>query len=211
MIKVFSTNDDYIEFSTNMSISENEMFCLNFIPSAFFPKDQIQIFFQKREPLISPAVATEKLWKYGKKVMRCLQNNQVKIGIENNSLINMCNNGTIHDATPGFEIGYSARVFALEKMLQASRNIFLVRDPLPFTFRLHSPDEVLIDVKDNKHDQKIQGIWLKDKKAFEDFRCEFDRLENCAITKNNEENFKKEIQSAINSLKNGENYHWQLV
>ena len=82
MIKTFKNNFDYIDYITANEITEGEIICSNFVPSAFFPKDIIDYFFDKKEHIEKHKLAADKLWQYGRGVLKNLKAGKIQIGIE---------------------------------------------------------------------------------------------------------------------------------
>ncbi len=208
MTKVFNSNPVYISFLTTLPLSTEEKMCLSFFPSAFFPKDQIAYYFESKDPVEDVEKSVESLWQYGRSIMHAFKKGHLELCLEMTALRRLCSAGIVHGATPRYEISFAVRVHVLEQLLKVINYVYLVDEPLPYIFRLTSPDSVLMDVKDNINVQLIQGIYLKDTEAYKCFLSEFNRLKETSHYRMSKPNIINELNSAIISLRDGYNYIW---
>lgn len=210
MIRVFGTMDEYVEFLTKLPIENGEAFCLSFLPSALFPKDLVHIFFERIEPSANPNNIASQLWFYGKQVMRAVEKGKVKFCIDVKALNNLCTKGQVHEASPKYEVSFAVRVQVLRNLRRMARSngISITRGPIPYVFRLHPPSGILLDVKDNVIEQRVQGLWIEDNKAFKAFENEFLRLANAAPPSGQGSDLVSELDNAIGHLSLGDPYHW---
>lgn len=190
-INIFKNNFDYIEYITSLPLRDDEVICSNFIPSAFFQKDVIDYFFQKKEYLDNHKLASEKLWNYGKNILKYLKKGKIQIGIEFNSLNNFIEKGIVHEATPNFETSLATRIQVIDTFLNFFENIYFIPEPIPYVFRLIPTNKIILDVDRNKTEQSIQGILIQDNQAYNDFKDEFERLKRCSINLIDKEKLKK--------------------
>jgi hypothetical protein len=179
MVKVFSTMADYVTFLTALPIAEGEVFCLSFMPSSLFPKHAISHYFLDIDPIKEHQVVTSRLWSYGRDVLHHLGRGQAELIIELAALQRLCESGSIHITSPRFEVGYAIRLQALKALrkLAEKDTVSFTTEVMPFTFRLHLPYGVLIDVGPNTNSQAVQGIWIDDEDSFVRFSSEFERLQ----------------------------------
>lgn len=210
MTEVFSTMEEYVDFMTQLPMTVGEAFCLSFLPSAFFPKDAVQLFFQRNEPIKHSNQTTAKLWEHGKRLLRALESGNARMCIETQALVCLCAFGQVHEATPEYEISFAIRVHVLRQMKRASRRgaVSLIPGPIPYTFRLHPPSGVLIDVTRNVAEQNVQGIWINEPKVFEVFKLEFERLEKTSLATGRNPALLSTIDVAIAELSHGQAYYW---
>ena len=203
MIRTFKNNFDYIDFITAKEIKDGEIFCSNFVPSAFFPRDIIDFYFDKKEHIEKHKIATDKLWLYGKSVMKNLKEGKIQICIEFHSFKKFIEKGVVHEATENFEASLSTRIQVIDSILNHFNNIYFLPEPTPFVFRLIPKDIVVIDVDRNKTEQTIQGIVIQDTQIYIDFMEEFERLKKSSIAKLNKEKIRKTLTEAKITLKAG--------
>ena len=90
MVKVFSTMTEYVDFLEKLPIQHGEKFLANFIPSAFFPKDSIEIYFERIGNLVEHKDITEKLWNYRKHYLQALESGLSELCVENKAFYNLC-------------------------------------------------------------------------------------------------------------------------
>ena len=203
MIRTFKTNFDYIDFITSMEIVSGEVICSNFVPSAFFPKEVIDYFFDKKEHIEEHKIASNKLWQYGKSVLNNLKNERIQIGIELHSFKTFIEKGIVHEATKNFETSLATRIKVLDTILFHLNHIYFLPEPTPYVFRLIPHETVIIDVDRNKTEQTIQGILVQDKQLYQDFKEEFNRLKKCSINNVNKVKLRKTLLKARTTLKLG--------
>lgn len=203
MIKVFKNNFEYIACLTSAEIKEGEVFCSNFIPSAFFPKDVIDYFFDKKEHISEHRLASDKLWKFGKLYLKELKKTKVYLAIEFSAIKTFVEAGLVHKATKNFEASLSTRQQVIDNILYHFENINFLIEPTPYIFRLIPPDVILLDVDNNKTEQTVQGLYLEDKSAYEDFKSEFNRLLYASSLEFNKDLFRRELIEAKSKLKAG--------
>lgn len=211
MVKAFESTEDYVDFLTKLPILEGEAFCLSFLPSSLFPKDSVQIFFERVEITNKPNSISSQLWDYGKRFMRAVESGQAELCVDKMALGNLCEKGIVHEASPNFEVSFAVRVQVLKnllKMIKANK-VFVIEGPVPYVFRLHSPSGVLLDVTKNTAEQRIQGLWIEDIEVFKAFQKEFTRLKSTATSYGQGTALQAQITQAISCLKNGDQYHWQ--
>ncbi len=202
MIKTFKTNIDYINFITSNKIIHGEIICSNFIPSAFFPKDIIAYFFNKKEHIDEYAIAADKLWRYGKNILTNLKEGKIQIAMEYQSLKMFVEQGIVHEATKNFESSLSTRIYVVETILKYLNQIYFLPEPTPFVFKLIPYETVIIDVDRNKTEQTIQGMVIVDKNIFRDFNNEFNRLKKSSL-KIDKQKLRKTLIQAKATLKLG--------
>jgi hypothetical protein len=200
MIHIFKDNYSYINYITKNEIICNEIFCTNFIPSAFFPKDIINYYFEKKDHIAQHKEASEKLWSYGCNVLKSLKQNKMEIGIEFDSIIQFIENSIVHKAFKKYEVSLPIKILILENLIEYSDNIYFFSEPVPFIYRLIPPDIIVIDVDSNLAQQKIQGIKLQDKFAYDDFFNEFSRLK---ATSHNKDKILSILDESKMELKGG--------
>lgn len=116
MVKIFITNNEYIDFLTSLSIEDGEVFCTIFLPSSFFPKHSIETFFKHKDRLPDYKKAVSRLWEYGKYVYRAIAKGSATLCVEINSLHAFCESGLVHNAVPNFEVGFPVRVNVLKRL-----------------------------------------------------------------------------------------------
>lgn len=203
MIKTFKNNFDYIDYITANEITEGEIICSNFVPSAFFPKDIIDYFFDKKEHIEKHKLAADKLWQYGRGVLKNLKAGKIQIGIELHSFKIFIERGLVHEATQNFESSLSTRLKVIDTILNHLDHIYFLPEPTPYVFRLMPYDIVVIDVDRNKTEQTIQGMVIQDKQFYLDFKQEFERLKKCSIEKVNKDSIRKTLIEAKTTLKTG--------
>ena len=209
-ITVFTTIDDYVAFLSRFPIMAGEAFCLGYVPSCFFPKDSVLRFFTRHERACNPLVVADSLWEYGRHQISHLTQRRARMCMELRPIRRLCSAGQVHDATPEFEVGFAERTYVLRKIkaLLQRGSLFIFDQPVPFTFRLHPPDGVLLDVTKNIAEQKIQGVYLRDHKTFESFTSEFNRLIALAGPQESKNPIRSTIDDAIAALSAGERYDW---
>jgi hypothetical protein len=183
MVHIFRDNYSYIDYITKNGIVSNEIFCTSFIPSAFFSKDVIDYYFAKKDHIAQHKEASEKLWQYGRNVLKALKQNNMEIGIEFDCIIQFIENSIVHKASKKFEASLPTKISIIENLIEYSDNIYFFSEPIPFIYRLIPPDIVIIDVDSNLAQQTIQGIKLQDQFAYNDFFSEFSRLKTTSYDK----------------------------
>jgi hypothetical protein len=106
------------------------------------------------------------------------------------------------------EVSFGVRREVLQALLADARagRLFALGSPLPYVFRLHPPDGILLDVQVNTSDQLIQGIWLCDRKAYLSFEDEFRRLSMATAVEQIE--LVRQLAGAVAATKQGMNYTW---
>lgn len=211
MIRVFSSPEEYIDCLTSLPMNSEEAVCTTFIPSAFFPRDAIQIFFERHAPLTLPSAVTASLWLYGEKLRRSLQDGSCVLCIERAAVSALIADGRVHEASPDFEVGFAARSHALSLMGDFAErgSLFLVREPIPFVFRLHSPASVLIDVTRNTSAQRVQGLLLQDGPTFEAFHSELRRLHEKADREDLGLPLAYELRAVASRVRSGQPHGWR--
>ncbi|MGD8782049.1 MAG: hypothetical protein PVH88_24185 [Ignavibacteria bacterium] len=203
MIRIFKNNYDYVDFITSKKIIVGEIFCSNFIPSTFFPKDVIDYYFNKKEPLEKHKQVAEKLWKFGKSQLQMLAENKISLCFEMHSLKRMIEKGVIHEASSNFEVSLSIRIKVIDNIIKYLNKIDILMEPTPFVFRLIPPDNLILDVDRNKSEQTVQGLLIEDISAYKDFKNEFNRLVTKSHNLLSKELLSKELIDAKNYLQNG--------
>ncbi len=203
MVRTFKNNFEYINFITSNKLLDDEIICSNFLPSAFFPKEIIDYFFDKKEHIDKHKIASDMLWHYGKHILKKLDIGKMQIGIEFNSLKIFLEKGIVHKATHNFETSLAARIYVIDKIILFLDYIYFFPEPIPYIFRLIPNDLVILDVDNNKTEQTIQGIFIKDKQVFDDFKNEFERLKKNSINLINKNNIRKSLIDAKVTLKSG--------
>ncbi len=176
MITVFQTNSEYIRHIAHRDVVDGEVLCLDFLPSAFFPKDYLDYFFERKEHIEDHKEAAQLLWRSGKQYLKLLRTGRVQLGIELEAISLFLERGVIHRATSGFEATPAIRMSVLETILGYYNNLAFIVEPIPFIFRLVPPDEVILDVERNKTEQTIQGLSIKDRSSYDAFAAEYSRL-----------------------------------
>lgn len=178
MSKAFTTAAQYIEFLKLLPFAEGEVICTSFLPSALFQKDVISVFYQRREALQDARWATQMLWEYGKRLRRAVADGVVHLCIEERAVEQFCRKGIVHDGYPEYEVSFSTRAAVLKTLqkIANSGKVFVVRGPLPYIFRLHRPEGVLLDVTNNTIEQRVQGLWIEEESIVKAFGEEADRL-----------------------------------
>ncbi|HDL85349.1 MAG TPA: hypothetical protein ENH11_03315, partial [Candidatus Acetothermia bacterium] len=171
MIRVFSSQDDYVEFLVDLPLLRGEVFCSTFLPSCLFPRDSIDLYFSRTEVPDDPGIVTERLWEYGRRVRRAVMDGTAILCIEVSCIRRMCKTGVVHECTPVFTLTYPTRIEVLRTLQTLNREaaVYVTPGPIPFVFRLHPPSGVLVDVLHNVAAQMVQGIWLKDGAVFSKF------------------------------------------
>ena len=177
--------------------------CSNFIPSAFFPKDIIDYFFDKKDFLKEHKLASEKLWKHGKLVQGKLKLQKMKVAFELTSLNIFLGKGLVHEAITNFEVSLLTRISVVEMMIQYIDSVVLIVEPTPFVFRLIPPNTVIIDVDRNKSSQTIQGIVIENETVFANFQSEFNRLVSVSEKLIDKNVLISELNKAKQTLRNG--------
>jgi hypothetical protein len=203
MIRTFRNNFDYIEYITSFDPQKGEVFCYNYIPSAFFPKDILDFYFDKKEYIEKHSMASELLWQFGKKFIRNLQCGNLEIAIEFDSFARFIETGVIHEATENFEISFSSRIKVIDNIIKYLDCIYFLPEPTPFIFRLIPLDTVIIDVKKNKASQTIQGIAIQDRAVYLDFMDEFIRLKETSKSKVSKGKLLESLECAKRNIKSG--------
>jgi hypothetical protein len=205
--------EEYVGFLTALPIKDGEAYCVNFLPSALFPKHSIHTFFDRVEVGSKPDVLSSNLWSYGKQVMRAVEKGSIRICIEAKAINNFCTRGYVHEASPKFEVGFAVRVQALHnlKRMATANGVMLIHGPIPYVFRLRPPSGVLLDVAHNVAEQRIQGLWIEDDNVYKAFEEEFIRLEKSAPLSGRGEALQSELDKAISHLTIGDPYQWSWV
>ena len=103
MIRTFKTNFDYIDFITSKKTEHGEIICSNFVPSAFFPKEIIDYFFNKKEHIEEHKIVADKLWQYGKSVLKNLKEGRIEIGIELHSFKKFVEKAIVNEESESFQ------------------------------------------------------------------------------------------------------------
>jgi len=209
MIQVFSTMADYVNFMSGLPFLPGESLSTSYIPSAFFPKDSIAYYFEHREVTSEAHEIVEKLWQHGKALLKALQVGKASLCIEGSALDALCSAGRVHEATPGFEVAFAARVHVLERLWKVYERgrLAFSQTPTPFVFRLHPPAGVLIDVTHNIPCQLVQGLWINETSVFQAFALEFERLKATSSPRLIGDAFEK----AIVSLRSGNPCRWPPI
>lgn len=184
-----------------------EKFCTNYLPSPLFPKDTVNLYFEKMDPEEHHNVVTTKLWEHGKHQLQAYLRGQATLCIEARALTRFCFNGIIHEQTPQFEAGYGVRVHVLEYLLRMvkAETLVVTKEFTPYVFKLFPPSGILLDVTRNVARQKVQGIWIDDSEAYQSFLKEFMRLTDESACASNSA-LESRIKSAIDHLIRGEPY-----
>lgn len=203
MIKSFTNNFDYIDFITKNELKKGEVFCLNFLPSAFFPKDIIDYYFDKKDHIEGHRQASDKLWRYGREVITCLKSKQIEIAIEFSSLKKFIEKGIVHEAISNFEVSIATKISVIENLISCFESITFLSQPTPFVFRLIPEDTIIIDVDRNISEQTIQGLFLQDKTTYLNFRKEFERLKKQSSIDIDKDKLKNSLSKAISILRTG--------
>lgn len=79
---------------------------------------------------------------------------------------------------------------------------------MPFIFRLHPPNGILIDVMVNQNQQLIQGIWIEDNNVYGSFQKELYRLITNTPLDGKSPLLNSKFIDAINQLESGYSYSW---
>lgn len=208
MISVFTSMDSYVDFLTTLPIVPGEIFCTSFLPSAFFPKDAVKLYFEQEGSVDNPTAISEHLWNYGKRVIQALENEVAILCIEQKALTNLCLDGTVHVSSPQYELGFATRIHVLRQIKRAAlkNTVFLTTQPLAFTCRIHPPNGLLLDVNTNVVYQKVQGIWLEDITTYEAFKLESKRLIQSSIDSGR--GLLDKLDEAINTLSQAAPFVW---
>lgn len=175
-MQTFRSMDEYVRYVTTGKIVPGEVFCLSFIPSAFFPKEVVQYFFERKDAINSYRELASRLSTFGRQVIGALERKEIRIAIEYSALKTFVDTGVVHKAKPNFQATVPTRLHVLEHILAWLDNIYILSEPAPFTFRLTPPNRVVIDVDSNVTSQTIQGLAFCDLQAFGAFSEEFERL-----------------------------------
>lgn len=210
MTRAFGSMSDYVDFLTSLPITRGELICTSYIPSAFFPKDAVAYYFERSDATPGARVITEKLWGYGKALMKCLEAGEVSLCLENEALQRLCYQGVVHEVVPRFEVAFAARVHVLKRLKRACAHgrVALATSPSPFVFRLHPPSGVLLDVTHNLASQLVQGLWVDDPSVYEVFSREYERLTQTSAFTPSSNDLSNQIDRAIQSLRDGIPYNW---
>jgi hypothetical protein len=208
MIKAFRTMEEYVRFLTGLPILDGEVFCINYLPSALFPKHTIQTFFERVDVNAQAASLSSSLWSYGKRIMRAVEKGTIGFYVDAKAVNNLCLRGLVHESSPKFEVGFAVRaqvLLNLKRMSEAG-HLTLIHGPIPYVFRLHPPSGVLLDVAENVNEQRIQGLWLDDSDTYKAFTDEVARLEKSCPLAGRGPVLQDELETAIEHLKMGEPY-----
>jgi hypothetical protein len=207
MITVFSSIDDYVAALNGLPINDGEAYCVSYVPSCFFPKDSMRRFFHRYERAKNAEKVARALSDHNRRLIRALKNKTAKLCIESRAIITFCGSGVVHEATPAYELGFSERLHVLNEMKSTilSHGIFITSEYIPYVFRLHPPDVVLIGVIRYVSEQKIHGLFIQDQLVYGLFQAEFDRL--CLSAQ--EKSLESHVNEAIEAFANGENYIWR--
>jgi hypothetical protein len=203
MVEVIKDSFEYIRIITSQDIKTGEVYCLNFLPSALFPKDIINYFYHKKDYIEKHDKASVKLWNYGKKQLKKLEQEEVTIGVELKALQVFISNGIVHEASPNFEVSLSIRIDAIDQIIRNINNVFFIPEPIPYTFRLIPPNTIILDVAKNTSSQLIQGIQITDDQAYKDFQKEFERLQQISSNRINKSDLANKLIDAKSKLSSG--------
>ena len=140
MVKAFESIEDYVNFLTELPIQEGEVFCLSTLPSSLFPKDSLNIFFERIEATTKPDKISSQLWDYGRRIMKSVENGCVKICIDKMALNNLCEKGIVHEASLDFEVSFAVRVHVLKNLLKMAKvdGIVVIEGPVPLCIQTAS-------------------------------------------------------------------------
>ncbi|MDZ7719423.1 MAG: hypothetical protein U5K72_11460 [Balneolaceae bacterium] len=140
MVKVIKDSFEYIQIITSQDIKTGEVYCLNFLPSALFPKDTINYFYHKKDYIDQHNKASERLWTHGKKQIKKIEQDEITIGVELKSLQTFISKGIVHEASPNFEVSLSIRIEAIDQIINNIKNFFFIPEPIPYTFSISPPE-----------------------------------------------------------------------
>ena len=210
MIRVFPSEDKYVEFLTSLPFVPGEVLCSSFLPSCLFPKDSIALYFARTEAPDDPGVVTERLWKYGRQIRRSVVDGMATLCIDASCMRMMCKEGVVHECSPTFTLTYPTRLEVMRSLRALNRrgSVYVTPGPIPFVFRLHPPGGVLIDVLRNVTEQRVQGIWLEDAVAFSHFAEEAKRLTEAAGSRGTGDALSETIDDAIRHFEMAQAYDW---
>lgn len=208
MTRAFETMAEYVDFLTALPIAAGEKLCLNFLPSALFPKDAVHQYFRLIDLVPEHDAVTARLWSYGKLLLRSLHLGHSEMCIELEALRRLCAEGIVHPTSRQFELAYAGRIHVLKAIVKAAQKdaLVFVPQPVPFTFRLHPPDGILLDVSQNTSAQRIQGLWITDENVFRSFAQEYERLRSTGDWRGRK--LLAGIAAAIHELDQGRSFCW---
>jgi hypothetical protein len=184
MDRVFSSVLDYVKYISALPIGAGEYFCYSFLPSAFFPKHIIDDYFGNIEALPHHKEIADLLWGCRRRSLRAFREGTLSVVIEHWALQRFIVDGIVHEARPEFQVSFAVRVQVLEEILRSPScaNVIVTREFLPYGYRLHTPDTVVLDVQRNVSSQSIQGLLITDTNVFDAFLAETIRLSRAAVT-----------------------------
>lgn len=210
MIRIFSSQEAYVEFMGRLAFGSGEFLCTSYLPSALFPRHALDEYFARVDRLTKPATVVEGIWDYGRRVKRGILEGRVTLCVEVQCLRTLCADGTVHKATPSFTVTYAIRATVLNvlRQLNAKGRVFVIPGPLPFVFRLHPPSGILVDVERNVSAQNVQGLWLDDPAAYSIFASEAARLIATAGERGTGGGLERDLAAAVDHLERGEHHEW---
>jgi len=203
MDRVFSSVLDYVKYVAALPVCGGEYFCYSFIPSAFFPKHIVDDYFGNIEALPHHKKIADLLWGCRRRTLRAYREGTLCVVLEQWALQRFIVDGLVHEARPQFQVGFPVRAHVLKELRTSpdGMNLMVTCEFLPYGYRLHAPDTVVLDVQRNVSTQSIQGLLITDTNVFNAFLAETIRLSRSAVTG---QEVVRLLEDAIEGLERGQ-------
>ena len=207
-VSVYKKNYEYVSKLLDIEKQSpiNIYSALSFISSVYYPDQTINRFYRKidheKEKIGSLLCDRKKIRN------ESLERMARKEVYEASAFTNIIGQGVAHEQDLSFRVFPFEIIETLKEIhCQLKRydnfEIAITREVLPFIFLLTPPNTVLLDVRSNYEYQLLQGILIKDMRAYSVVKEEFDRIWSSQDTITSKEHILNLIDNSINDWVKG--------